>query len=506
MTIAPASQLDAADPLAAFRSRFVAADDPSIVAYLDGNSLGRPLAVTAERLAGFVAGAWGRGLIRSWDEAWMAEPLTVGDRLAEVALGAAPGQVTVADSTSVLLYKLIRAGLGARPGRDEVIIDRDNFPTDRFIIEGIAAECGLSVRYLSAPHDAGVRPADVAAALSERTALVVLSHVAYRSGFLADMAAITRAAHDAGALILWDLCHSAGALPVELDACDVDLAAGCTYKYLNGGPGSPAFCYVATRLQEELRQPIWGWMGASDPFAMAAGVPARRQGMRKFISGTPPVLAMQPLKDMLELIAEAGLAAVRQQVGRAHRARDRAGRRAARAARRRARQPARRRRARLARHGRPPQVRRGDRRAVGGRRDPRLPAAGRDPDRAVPAEHQLRRARARGRGDRPGAARPRRPATERTAGGPVTAPYFRARPDCVISRYHAIRPGPWPGRPGRRSPMLAFIPSPPASGIHLGPLFIHAYGLMYVIGIALAVHITAGGGRRRAATARWSTT
>jgi kynureninase len=311
MRIEPASQLDAADPLARFRSMFVAADDPSVVAYLDGNSLGRPLTVTGERLAAFVTGAWGHGLIRSWDESWMAEPVTVGDRLADIALGAAPGQVIVADSTTVLLYKLIRAGVGARPGRDEVVIDVANFPTDRFIVDGIAAELGLSVRYLTPPHAAGVRPADVAAAIGERTALVVLSHVAYRSGFLADMAAITRAAHEAGALILWDLCHSAGVLPIELDACDVDLAVGCTYKYLNGGPGSPAFCYVATRLQEELRQPVWGWMGASDPFAMAAEYrPAK--GIRKFISGTPPVLAMQPLKDMLELIAEAGLAEVRR--------------------------------------------------------------------------------------------------------------------------------------------------------------------------------------------------
>jgi kynureninase len=311
MSTAPASQLDAADPLARFRSRFVAADEPAVAAYLDGNSLGRPLAVTGERLAAFVAGPWGRRLIRSWDEAWMDEPVTVGDRLAEVVLGAASGQVIVADSTTVLLYKLIRAAVGARPGRDEIIVDRGNFPTDRFVVDGIAAECGLSVRYLSAPHDAGVRPADVAAAVSERTALVVLSHVAYRSGFLADMAAITRAAHGAGALILWDLCHSAGALPVELDACGADLAAGCTYKYLNGGPGSPAFGYVAARLQEELSQPVWGWMGAAEPFAMAADYrPAK--GIRKFISGTPPVLAMQPLKDMLELIAEAGLAAVRR--------------------------------------------------------------------------------------------------------------------------------------------------------------------------------------------------
>jgi len=311
MSTAPATELDAADPLARFRSRFVAADEPAVAAYLDGNSLGRPLAVTGERLAAFVAGPWGRRLIRSWDESWMDEPVTVGDRLAQVVLGAAPGQVIVADSTTVLLYKLIRAAVGARPGRDEIIVDRGNFPTDRFVVDGIAAECGLSVRYLSAPPDAGVRPADVAAAVSERTALVVLSHVAYRSGFLADMAAITRAAHGAGALILWDLCHSAGALPVELDACGADLAAGCTYKYLNGGPGSPAFGYVAARLQEELSQPVWGWMGAAEPFAMAADYrPAK--GIRKFISGTPPVLAMQPLKDMLELIAEAGLAAVRR--------------------------------------------------------------------------------------------------------------------------------------------------------------------------------------------------
>jgi kynureninase len=311
MTAMSAAELDAADPLARFRSRFVAADDPSVAAYLDGNSLGRPLAVTGPRLAAFVDGAWGRRLIRSWDEAWLAEPLAVGDRLAEVTLGAAPGQVTVADSTSVLLYKLIRAAVGARPGRDEIVIERSNFPTDRFIVAGVAAECGLSVRPLDTPRDAGVRAQDVAAAVSERTALVVLSHVAYRSGALADMAAVTAAAHQAGALILWDLCHSAGAVEVGLDACGADLAAGCTYKYLNGGPGSPAFCYVAARLLDELTQPVWGWMGAADPFAMGPSYVAAT-GIRKFISGTPPVLAMQPLKDMLELIAEAGLPAIRR--------------------------------------------------------------------------------------------------------------------------------------------------------------------------------------------------
>jgi kynureninase len=311
MTTAPAHRLDAADPLAGFRSRFVAADDPTVAAYLDGNSLGRPLTVTAQRLGAFVAEDWGRRLIRHWDEAWMAEPTVVGDRLAEVVLGAAAGQTIVADSTSVLLYKLIRAAVDARPGRDEVVVDSGNFPTDRFILDGIAADRGLTVRRLTAPHDTGVRPGDVAAVVGERTALVLLSQVAYRSGFLADLPAITEVAHAAGALVLWDLCHSAGVVPIGLDAAGVDLAAGCTYKYLNGGPGSPAFGYVATRLQDELRQPIWGWMGADDPFAMGPEYrPAN--GIRRFITGTPPVLAMQPVKDMLELIAEAGLDAVRR--------------------------------------------------------------------------------------------------------------------------------------------------------------------------------------------------
>jgi len=178
------------------------------------------------------------------------------------------------------------------------------------VVEGIAAERGLTIRWLDAPHAAGVRPADVAAAISRRTAVVLLSHVAYRSGFLADLPAITGIVHDEGAFVLWDLCHSVGVVPIELDAAGVDLAVGCTYKYLNGGPGAPAFGYIAAGLQDRLQQPIWGWMGADEPFAMAERYrPAT--GVRRFISGTPPVLAMQPLKDMLDLIGEAGLAAVR---------------------------------------------------------------------------------------------------------------------------------------------------------------------------------------------------
>ena len=310
-TTAGAAELDARDPLAGYRDRFVAADDASIGAYLDGNSLGRPLRVTRDRLASFLDDAWGRRLIRGWDELWMAQPQAVGDRIGGVALGAAAGQTVVGDSTSVLLYKLIRAAVDTGADRDEIVIDRANFPTDRFIVEGIAAERGLTVRWLDPEPTAGVRAGDVRAAVGERTALVVLSHVAFRSGFLADLPAITQAAHDAGALVLWDLCHSVGVVPMQLDAAGVDLAVGCTYKYLNGGPGAPAFAYVAARLHDRLQQPIWGWIGADEPFAMADRYrPAG--GIRRFLSGTPSILGLQPMTDMLDLIATAGMPAIRE--------------------------------------------------------------------------------------------------------------------------------------------------------------------------------------------------
>ncbi|MDN5762848.1 MAG: aminotransferase class V-fold PLP-dependent enzyme [Microlunatus sp.] len=304
------AQLDAEDPLAGFRRHFAGSED-GVVSYLDGNSLGRPVLQTAARLADFADGAWGRRLIRSWDEAWMEEPTRVGDRLGAVALGAAPGQTVVGDSTSVLLYKLIRAAVDLDPSRAEIVLDRENFPTDRFILEGIAAERGLTLRWLEVDRAAGVQPADLRTVLSERTALVVASHVAYRSGFLADAKAITELTHDAGALILWDLSHSAGSVPVHLDAWRADLAVGCSYKYLNGGPGAPAFGYVRAGLHSRLSQPIWGWMGADDPFAMDRDYrPAT--GIRQFLTGTPAILAMQPMKLMLELIGQAGIEAIRQ--------------------------------------------------------------------------------------------------------------------------------------------------------------------------------------------------
>jgi kynureninase len=215
----------------------------------------------------------------------------------------------VADSTTVLLYKLARTAIAARPGRRRILVDRDNFPSDRFIVEGIAAECGLELDWLEPPHAGGVTAEAVRAAVGPDTALVLLSHVAYRSGYIADIPAITTAAHDAGALVLWDLCHSAGVLPVELDAWGVDLAAGCSYKYLNGGPGAPAWAYVRTQHQH-LQQPIQGWLGSSEPFEMGQGYqPAG--GIRRFTSGTPPIIGMTAIQDMIALIDEAGLAAVR---------------------------------------------------------------------------------------------------------------------------------------------------------------------------------------------------
>jgi kynureninase len=300
--VTDARTLDATDPLAAHCDDFIRAD--GVLAYLDGNSLGRPLVASAD----LITEQWGTRLIRGWDEGWLDLPLRIGDDIGRITLGAAPGQTTIGDSTTVLLYKLVRAAVDARPGRTELVIDRDNFPTDRYVLEAIAAERNLTVRWIESAD--GVTEADVAAAVSENTAVVVLSHVAYRSGYLADVPAITAVVHTSGALMLWDLCHSAGVVPTELDAWGVDLAVGCTYKYLNGGPGSPAFAYVRTELQRTLRQPIWGWLGSATPFEMGQGYEAA-VGIRGFLSGTPPIVGMLALQDMLAVIDSVGINAVR---------------------------------------------------------------------------------------------------------------------------------------------------------------------------------------------------
>ncbi len=306
---AEARARDGADPLGWALERF-APLPADVVAYLDGNSLGRPLLATVDDLAAFVDGSWGGRLIRGWTDGWLEWPGRLGDRLGATVLGAAPGQVVVADSTSVLLYKLARAALEARPGRSRILLDRDNFPTDRWLLEGIAAERGCQLDWIDVDPAAGVTTEAVEAALTPETALVALSHVAYRSGWIADGASITEAAHRAGAVVLWDLSHSAGSVPVELDRWGADLAVGCTYKYLGAGPGSPAFAYVAATLQDQVRQPIWGWIGHAEPFAMGQGYrPA--DGIGRVLSGTPPILAMVPLRTSLDLIAEAGVDAIR---------------------------------------------------------------------------------------------------------------------------------------------------------------------------------------------------
>ncbi|TNB73873.1 aminotransferase class V-fold PLP-dependent enzyme [Arthrobacter sp. BB-1] len=305
-----AADLDREDPLGHCRGHFIGTDTP--LSYLDGNSLGRPLKRTAEDIAAFIRDDWGGRLIRGWDEQWLGLPQSIGDQLGRAVLGAAPGQTIIADSTTVVLYKLIRAALAAvaDPDRNELVLDTENFPTDRYLVEGIALEEGLTLRWIQADPAAGVTVDQVREATGQRTAVVLLSQVAYRSGHLADLPAITAAVHDAGALVVWDLCHSAGSVEIDLDGADVDFAAGCTYKYLNGGPGSPAFAYVNARHLPALNQPIWGWMGRKDAFGMAAGYePA--PGIRGFLSGTPAIFGMLAMRGTLDLIEEASMAAIR---------------------------------------------------------------------------------------------------------------------------------------------------------------------------------------------------
>jgi kynureninase len=306
---AEAAALDDADELRAFHDRFMVAGDGLI--YLDGNSLGRLPRDTPARVAGVIESEWGERLIRAWSEGWMELPRLLGDRLGSELLGAAAGQVAVADSTTVCFYKLAHAALSARPGRTEIITDVDNFPTDRYVLESLARERDLTIRWIEADPHGGPEPAHVASLVSEQTALVTFSQVSYRSAYILDARAVTQIAHDAGALTLWDLSHSAGAIPVDLDGDGIDLAVGCTYKYLNGGPGAPAYLYVRAEHQGALRQPIWGWLGRRDPFEMAAGyIPG--QGISAMLSGTPPVLALTAVAAGLDLVVEAGIEAIRR--------------------------------------------------------------------------------------------------------------------------------------------------------------------------------------------------
>ncbi|MEX2210337.1 MAG: kynureninase [Gaiellaceae bacterium] len=287
---AHAEALDAADPLALFRERFVHEDGERI--YVDGNSLGRLPRETAERIAARIE-EWGSRLVTAWAD-WIDLPTEVGDQLAPM-IGARPGEVLVADSTTVNLYKLACAALDVRDG---AIVGRaGDFPTDRYVLQGLGRELRLVD--------------DVLDELEPPVALVCLSHVDYRTGALEDLALLTAAAHEAGALVLWDLSHSAGAVPVELDAAGADLAVGCTYKYLNAGPGAPAFLYVRAALQPQLRSPIWGWFGQREQFAMGPEYDPV-EGIGRFLAGTPPILGLAAVEAGVRLLAEAGIGRLRE--------------------------------------------------------------------------------------------------------------------------------------------------------------------------------------------------
>jgi kynureninase len=299
-----AKQLDAGDPLAGFRDKFAWPAEPSLI-YLDGNSLGPLPLATKARIAEVVGTEWGHGLVRSW-HSWVGLPREVGDLIGRHLIGAAPGQVLISDSTTVNLFKLANAALDAQPGRRAIVTDDDNFPTDRYVLQGIAAQRGCELRLIRTDMDLGVSEEALLAALDRDVALVSLSHVAYRSGALADMPRITKLVHDAGALMLWDLCHSVGAVPIELDASRVDLAIGCTYKYLNAGPGSPAFLYVREELADRLSQPVWGWFGQNDQFAMGPSYDPL-PGIEHFSTGTPPIIGTVAVQEGTKLLAEAGI-------------------------------------------------------------------------------------------------------------------------------------------------------------------------------------------------------
>ncbi|MFJ6000237.1 kynureninase [Streptomyces sp. NPDC092370] len=294
-----AEKLDAVDELAAKRAEFVL--DGTV--YLDGNSLGALPAVVPGRVEDVVRRQWGELRIRSWEESgWWTAPERIGDRIAPL-VGSAPGQVVVGDSTSVNVFKaLVGAVRMAGDGRDELLVDATTFPTDGYIAESAARMTGCTLR--------PVAPADVPGALGDRTAAVLLNHVDYRTGRLHDLPGLTAAVHEAGAIAVWDLCHSAGALPVGLDEHGVDLAVGCTYKYLNGGPGSPAYLYVRAELQDRFASPLPGWNSHAEPFGMRTGYEPAPGALRGRV-GTPDILSMLALEAALEVWEGVSVEAVR---------------------------------------------------------------------------------------------------------------------------------------------------------------------------------------------------
>lgn len=304
-----ARALDAADELATFRNEFVITD-PDLI-YLDGNSLGRLPRRSVDWLHRAIETQWGDRLIRSWNESWIEAPLRLAGKIARL-VGAQPEEILVTDSTSVNLFKLAAAALQARPGRIKIVSDVFNFPSDLYVLQGLVDLLGGGRRLELIPSADGVSIADqdIQAAIDAGTALVTLTHVAFKSAFQYDLKQVTEWAHQAGALMLWDLSHSTGATLVDLNECGADLAVGCTYKYLNGGPGSPAFLYVRRDLQPELRQPIWGWFAARSPFEFGLDfTPA--EDISRFRSGTLPMLSLLGIEPAVDILLEAGMARLR---------------------------------------------------------------------------------------------------------------------------------------------------------------------------------------------------
>lgn len=303
-----AHRLDEEDELASFREAFVFAEADMI--YLDGNSLGRLPRRTVGRMRTAVEQEWGRDLIRGWNAGWWEASARVGEKIASL-LGAGPGQVVVSDTTSINLFKLAMVALEMRSGRDRIVSDVLNFPSDLYILQGCIRLLGDShqLHLVPSEDEMTVDQETLFDAIDERTALVTLSHVVFKSGFLYDAEAVTERAHEVGALVLWDLGHSAGVVPVELDRWDVDLAVGCTYKYLNGGPGAPAFLYVRRDLQEAL-SPIWGWFGQRAPFDFDLEYD-RAEGIAHFLVSSPPILSTLALEPALDVVLQAGIDRIR---------------------------------------------------------------------------------------------------------------------------------------------------------------------------------------------------
>ncbi len=300
-----AIQQDNHDKLKHFRKQFII-DNPNLV-YLDGNSLGLLPAATPERIQKVIRDEWGRKLIRSWNDGWYERSQKIAAKLAPL-IGAKPHEVIMADSTSINLFKLAYAAIVFQKGKTAIVSDELNFPSDIYLLQGLAKHFGEKYKLRLARSYDGIRVEtdEIKRILKNDTALLSLSHVAFKSSFMYDTKEITHVAHEKGAMVLWDLSHSVGAVPVKLNDCNVDLAIGCTYKYLNGGPGSIAFLYVREDLQDRLVSPIWGWFGQKDPFNFRLDYePA--DGIQRFLAGTPPVLSLSTIEPALDLMNEAGI-------------------------------------------------------------------------------------------------------------------------------------------------------------------------------------------------------